>query len=45
MAGAEAAGIDGFYINRYPVFKEENSAYKYVAETGSLMEVLTQTGV
>lgn len=46
MAGAKAAGIDGFYINRYPIFKkEETPAYKYVSETGSLMEVLTQTGV
>lgn len=46
MAGAKAAGIDGFYINRYPVFKpEENPEYKYVSEKGSLMEVLSKTGV
>lgn len=46
MAGAKAAGIDGFYINRYPVFKEtEKDSYKYVSKNGSLLEVLTQTGV
>lgn len=46
MAGAKAAGIDGFYINRYPVFKQEEApTYKYVAEDGSLMDVLSQTGV
>ena len=46
MAGAKAAGIDGFYINRLPVFhKEEMPAYQYVSENGSLLEVLTQTGV
>lgn len=46
MAGAKAAGIDGFYINRYPIFKKEDApTYKYVSETGSLMEVLSQTGV
>ena len=46
MAGAKAAGIDGFYINRAPVFhKEETPAYRYVSETGSLLEVLAQTGV
>lgn len=46
MAGAKAAGIDGFYINRTPVFhKEETPAYRYVSENGSLLEVLTQTGV
>lgn len=46
MAGAKAAGIDGFYINRSPVFHEEsNPPYRYVSVKGSLMEVLTQTGV
>jgi putative hydrolase of the HAD superfamily len=46
MAGAKASGIDGFYINRYPVFHDENEQlYKYVSVNGSLMEVLTQTGV
>ena len=46
MAGAKAAGIDGFYINRYPVFREEpNPLYRYVSPKGSLMEVLIQTGV
>ena len=46
MAGAKAAGIDGFYINRIPVFHEEKEPlYKYVSKKGSLMEVLTQTGI
>lgn len=46
MAGAKAAGIDGFYINRYPVFHEEQEpVYRYVSPKGSLLEVLTQTGV
>jgi putative hydrolase of the HAD superfamily len=46
MAGAKASGIDGFYINRHPVFHDENEQlYKYVSVNGSLMEVLTQTGV
>lgn len=46
MAGAKAAGIDGFYINRFPVFHEEkNPIYRYVSPGGSLMEVLTQTGI
>jgi putative hydrolase of the HAD superfamily len=46
MAGAKASGIDGFYINRYPVFHAENEQlYKYVSVNGSLMEVLIQTGV
>jgi putative hydrolase of the HAD superfamily len=46
MAGAKASGIDGFYINRYPVFHgEKEPLYKYVSINGSLMEVLTQTGV
>ncbi len=46
MAGAKAAGIDGFYLNRYPVFKqEEEPIYRYVSEKGSLLEVLKQTGV
>lgn len=46
MAGAKAAGIDGFYINRSPVFHEEKEPiYKYVSKKGSLLEVLTQTGV
>lgn len=46
IAGAAAAGIDSFYINRYPVFHEEDAhAYRYVSKNGSLMEVLTQTGV
>ena len=46
MVGAKAAGIDGFYVNRHPVFKKEKTEeYKYVSETGSLMEVLSQTGL
>ncbi|MDE7416848.1 MAG: HAD family hydrolase [Lachnospiraceae bacterium] len=46
MAGAKAAGIDGFYINRAPVFhKDAAPVYRYVSENGSLMEVLTQTGI
>lgn len=46
MAGASAAGIDGFFINRSPVFhKRETSLYKYVSEKGSLMEVIRQTGI
>lgn len=46
MAGARAAGIDGFYINRYPVFHEESEPlYRYVSKNGSLIEVLTQTGL
>lgn len=46
MAGAKAAGIDGFYINRYPVFHEESDPlYRYVSPSGSLMEVLAQTGI
>lgn len=46
MAGAVAAGIDGFYINRYPVFHaEEKLAYRYVSKEGSLLEVLIQTGI
>ncbi len=46
MAGAKAAGIDGFYINRVPVFHEESDPiYRYVSVKGSLLEVLAQTGV
>lgn len=46
MAGARAAGMDGFYINRSPVFHEDKDAgYKYVSKNGSLLEVLSQTGV
>lgn len=46
VAGAKAAGIDAFYINRAAVFHEpENIEYKYVSKDGSLMEVLKQTGV
>ena len=46
MAGAKAAGIDGFYINRAPVFHEEEAPlYQYLSENGSLLEVLTQTGI
>lgn len=46
MAGANAAGIDGFYINRSPVFHEEEApSYRYVSPRGSLLEVLTQTGI
>lgn len=46
IAGAAAAGIASFYINRYPVFHEEASPeYQYVSKKGSLMEVLVQTGV
>ena len=46
MAGAAAAGIDGFYINRFPVFHApEHPQYRYVSTNGSLLEVLDQTGV
>lgn len=46
MAGAKAAGIDGFYINRYPVFKDSlEKDYKYISKNGSLIEVLSQTNV
>ncbi|MDE6220608.1 MAG: HAD family hydrolase, partial [Lachnospiraceae bacterium] len=46
MAGAKSAGIDGFYINRAPVFHEENNpTYRYVSVKGSLLEVLAQTGI
>lgn len=46
MAGAKAAGIDGFYINRYPVFHEvADPPYRYVSARGSLLEVLSQTGI
>lgn len=46
MAGAMAAGIDGFYINRSAVFQDETEPiYKYVSKNGSLIEVLTQTGI
>lgn len=46
MAGAKAAGIDGFYLNRLAVFHEpEQADYRYVSKNGSLMEVLIQTGV
>lgn len=46
MVGAKAAGIDGFYINRTPVFhKVDTPIYQYVSENGSLLEVLTQTGI
>lgn len=46
MAGAKAAGIDGFYINRSPVFHAEQELdYRYVSVNGSLLEVLTQTGI
>lgn len=46
MAGAKAAGIDGFYINRFPVFhEEEEPLYKFVSKKGFLSDVLTQTGV
>ena len=44
MAGAKAAGIDGFFINRRPVFHApEESIYKYVSKNGSLLEVPAQT--
>lgn len=44
MAGAVAAGIDGFYINRYPVFHDTPEAgYCYVSKNGSLLEVIEQT--
>lgn len=46
MAGAAAAGIDAFYINRCPVFHQGNTPiYQYVSPNGSLLEVLVQTGV
>ena len=44
MAGAVAAGIDGFYINRYPVFHDTPEAgYRYVSKDGSLLSVIEQT--
>lgn len=44
MKGARDAGIDGFYINRSPVFHgEKEPVYKYVSKSGSLEEVLIQT--
>lgn len=44
MAGAAAAGIDGFYINRHPVFHDTPEAgYRYVSKSGSLLEVIGQT--
>lgn len=46
MAGAKAAGIDGFYISRAAVFHEEKEPiYRYVSKNGSLMEVLIQTNI
>ena len=37
MAGAKAAGIDGFFINRCPVFHApKEPIYKYVSKNGSL---------
>lgn len=46
MAGAAAAGIDGFYINRSAVFHEQGGVeYRYVSKNGSLLEVVEQTGV
>ena len=46
IAGATAAGIDAFYINRYPVYHEDlGHSCKYVSKNGSLIEVLIQTGV
>lgn len=46
IAGARAAGIDSFYIERRPVFHAEaDPGYRYVSKDGSLLEVLVQTGV
>lgn len=46
MAVASNAGIDGFYINRYPIFhRSKNDTYQYVSENGSLLEVIEKTGV
>lgn len=46
IAGAVAAGIDSFYINRYPVFHDMPEAgYRYVSKDGSLLSVMEQTGV
>lgn len=46
MAGAKAAGIDGFFISRTGVYHEpEEVNFKYVSKHGSLMEVLSQTEV
>ena len=46
IAGANAAGIDAFYINRYPVYHEDlGYNCKYVSKNGLLIDVLTQTGV
>lgn len=37
MTGAAAAGIDGFYINRYPVLHEDaDPNYKFISKNGSL---------
>ena len=45
MAGAVAAGMDNFYINRYAVCPKEAYHCKFVSENGSLLEVLKQTKV
>ena len=44
VMGANAAGIDSFYIKRYAK-SEDTSMCTYVSKDGSLMEVLLQTGV
>lgn len=44
MKIANAAMVDGFYINRYPVFHfDRNGDYKFASESGSLLEVIRQT--
>lgn len=45
MAGAAAAGMDNFYINRYAICPKEASTCRFVSENGSLLEVLKQTKV
>lgn len=44
MAGANAAGIDGFYINRAPVMKMDGEVNcRFVSKTGSLMDIIEKT--
>ena len=46
IAGAFAAGMDAFFINRAVTFtKPEKMSCRFVSEHGSLLEVLRQTGV
>lgn len=46
VAGAVAAGMDAFYINRAAVFHAPKEPdYSFVSTNGSLLEVLRQTGI